>query len=146
MVWGTGYWPTVPGLVESYLYEFYRHMIDGPGGPEKAGQALYDAKFYTHYNYPVDHYAEYWDLVTYNLYGDPSLVREGISQFVYGDCNGDNIIDVGDVVYLINYLYRNDDPPVPEEAGDCNCDGIVDVGDVVYLINYLYRGGEVPGC
>jgi hypothetical protein len=144
-VWGTGYWPTVPGLVESYLYEFYRYMIDGPAGPEKAGQALYDAKFYTHHNYPVAHYCEYWDLVTYNLYGDPSLVREGISQFICGDCNGDEIVDVGDVVYLINYLYKNGSAPDPVEAGDANGDEIVDVGDVVHLINYLYKSGPAPG-
>jgi len=144
-VWGTGYWPTVPGLVESYLYEFYRYMIDGPGGPEKAGQALYDAKFYTHHNYPVAHYCEYWDLVTYNLYGDPSLVREGISQFICGDCNGDEIVDVGDVVYLVNYLYKSGSAPDPVEAGDANGDEIVDVGDVVYLINYLYKSGPAPG-
>jgi len=50
------------------------------------------------------------------------------------------------VVYLINYVYRNGDPPIPIEAGDCNCDGIVELGDVVYLINYLYRGGDPPGC
>ena len=46
----------------------------------------------------------------------------------------------------MNYLYKNDPSPNPEEAGDCNCDGKVDVGDVVYLINYLFRGGPPPGC
>ncbi|MGB2980862.1 MAG: NosD domain-containing protein [Candidatus Zixiibacteriota bacterium] len=63
-----------------------------------------------------------------------------------GDANGDGVIDVGDVVCVVNYLYRGGDPPVPVEAGDANCDGVVDVGDVVYLVNYLYRGGPPPGC
>ena len=66
--------------------------------------------------------------------------------FTLGDVNGDGIIELGDVVYLINYLYRNGDPPNPMEAGDCNCDGIIELGDIVYLINYLYRGGPPPGC
>lgn len=63
-----------------------------------------------------------------------------------GDVNADGVIDVGDVVYLISFLYRGGDPPIPEEAGDANCSGFVTVGDVVYLVNYLFRGGPPPGC
>ena len=62
-----------------------------------------------------------------------------------GDVNADGVIDLGDVVYLINYIYRDGNPPDPLEAGDANCDGMVDLGDVVYLVNYLYRGGPAPG-
>jgi hypothetical protein len=144
IVWGMSDWPTTPGLAESYLYEFYRHMVDGPGGPEKAGEALYDGKFFTHDNYPVDHYAEHWDLVTYNLYGDPSLVREGISQFTRGDCNDDGIVDASDVVFLINYLFQEGPAPDPLEAGDANSDSVVGPADVVYLINYLFKQGPPP--
>jgi hypothetical protein len=63
-----------------------------------------------------------------------------------GDVNADGVIDVGDVVYLISFLYRGGNPPTPMEAGDANSDGMVDVGDIVYLINYLYRGGDPPSC
>ena len=63
-----------------------------------------------------------------------------------GDANGDGVIDVGDVVYLINYLYKNGPAPNPVLIGDANCDGIVDVGDVVYLINYLFKNGPEPCC
>jgi hypothetical protein len=69
----------------------------------------------------------------------PSLRRRG-------DANGDGSIDIGDVVYLINYLYKYGSAPDPVDAGDCNCDGVVEIGDVVYLVNYLYRGGDPPGC
>ncbi len=146
IVWGTSGWPTNPGGGESMCYEFNRYMIDGPGGPEKVGDALYDSKFFCNQNYGFEHYAEYWNMVTYNLYGDPALVREGTSPFARGDCNGDGTIALSDVVYLINYLYRNDEPPHPMEAGDCNCDGVVDLGDVVYLISYLFRDGPPPSC
>jgi hypothetical protein len=63
-----------------------------------------------------------------------------------GDVNRDGTIDVGDVVYLINYLYRQGSSPVPDWVGDTNCDGITDIGDVVFLINYLFRGGLPPEC
>jgi hypothetical protein len=46
---------------------------------EKVGDALYDSKFYCNQNYGWDHYAEYIDMFTFNLFGDPSLVLQGIS-------------------------------------------------------------------
>ena len=63
-----------------------------------------------------------------------------------GDANGDRTIDIGDVVYLINYLYKGAPPPNPLEVGNCNCDGVVDLGDVVFLINYLFKEGPPPDC
>ncbi|NIN01406.1 MAG: hypothetical protein GTO24_25930, partial [candidate division Zixibacteria bacterium] len=103
---------------ELRIYHFNHFLIDGPGGPEKVGNALYDSKFYCDQNYSWDHYSEYWNAFGYNLYGDPSLIREGIFQFVRGDCNGNGAVEAGDIVYLINYLFRNGPSPDPLEAGD----------------------------
>ena len=69
-----------------------------------------------------------------------------IHEYINGDVNADSVINLGDVVYLISYLYKGGPEPSPVEAGDCNCDGIVDVGDIVYLVSYLYKGGPPPGC
>ncbi|MGB7053999.1 MAG: Ig-like domain-containing protein [bacterium] len=66
--------------------------------------------------------------------------------FVGGDVNRDGIVNVGDVVYLVSYLYKGGPPPDPLEAGDANSDGIVNVGDVVYLVSYLYKAGPPPVC
>ncbi len=70
------------------------------------------------------------------------------SAYVPGDANGDELVDLADLVYLINYLYRDGPSPDPPAAGDPNADCIIDVADVVYLINYLYRDGSPPqhGC
>lgn len=65
-------------------------------------------------------------------------------QYIRGDVNHDLVVDVGDVIYLVNYLYANGPEPLPLESGDVNCDGIVNVSDVVYLVNYLFRGGPPP--
>jgi hypothetical protein len=65
---------------------------------------------------------------------------------IRGDVNGDGVVDIGDVVSLVNYLFKNGSGPSPALAGDCNCDGTVDLGDVVYLINYLYKSGPAPAC
>jgi hypothetical protein len=68
------------------------------------------------------------------------------TRVVRGDLNADRIVNVGDVVYMVNYLYRAGDEPCPIESGDVTADGIVNVGDVVFLVNYLYRGGDPPPC
>jgi len=69
-----------------------------------------------------------------------------IQRYISGDCNDDRIIDVGDAIYLINYLYKMDVAPNPLMAGDVTCDGKVDISDVVYLLNYLFKGGTAPVC
>ncbi|UCB52152.1 MAG: dockerin type I repeat-containing protein [Candidatus Zixiibacteriota bacterium] len=63
-----------------------------------------------------------------------------------GDINADGMINVGDVVSLVNYLYRDGDEPCPVEAGDVTCDEKVNVGDIVVLVNYLFRDGDPPPC
>jgi len=67
-------------------------------------------------------------------------------SFMCGDANGDSLIDIADVVFLINYLFRGDSAPFPYVAGDVTCDGLIDVTDVVFLINYLYKEGPTPDC
>jgi hypothetical protein len=61
-----------------------------------------------------------------------------------GDCTGDGVVDISDVVYLINYLFIHGPAPVPLSVGDVTCDGVVDVSDTVYLLNYLFVGGPAP--
>ncbi len=64
--------------------------------------------------------------------------------YICGDTNRDQLIDLGDVLHLINYLYKGGPESLPTEAGDCNRDQNVDLGDVLHLINYLYKGGPPP--
>jgi hypothetical protein len=148
IVYGTLGWPTNPGGGESMCYEFNRHMINGPSGPEKVGDALYNSKLFCNQNYGFNHYAEYWNMVTYNLYGDPALVREGTEPTVLcGDANGDQQTDIADVVHLVNYLFIGG--PAPQcnpitACGDVNLDGEANTADAVYLINYLFINGPEP--
>lgn len=69
-------------------------------------------------------------------------------RYISGDANGDQVVDVGDVVFMINYLFKVGVTPNPLSSGDVNGDCKIDVGDVVYLINYLFKGGPSPdvGC
>jgi len=89
-----------------------------------------------------------FDLVTSNYYTHDITILFNLTntEYIAGDANGDGLIDVGDVVYLINYLYRAGEAPQPLWTADNNCDGLVNLGDLVYLINYLFKAGPPPGC
>ncbi len=63
-----------------------------------------------------------------------------------GDTNGDGIVDLGDAILVLNYLFRNEPAPDPLWTGDANCDGVVEIGDAIYLLNYLFREGDPPCC
>jgi hypothetical protein len=66
----------------------------------------------------------------------------------YGDVNGDWAINLLDITFLINYLYK--DGPAPPDINNGDPDGscTINILDVTHLINYLYKGGAAPveGC
>jgi hypothetical protein len=65
--------------------------------------------------------------------------------FYRGDVNADDVMNITDVVYLINYLFISGPAPNPyADQGDMNADGEVNVSDVVYLINYMFIDGPAP--
>jgi len=66
--------------------------------------------------------------------------------FLRGDCNRDGVIDLGDVLYIVSYLYKGGPAPDPLWTGDCNCDEAIDLGDLLHLVAYLYKGGPAPSC
>ncbi len=63
-----------------------------------------------------------------------------------GDANGDGAKNVGDAVFIIDYIFRGGVAPAPLQAGDLNADNAINVGDCVYCINYVFKGGAEPCC
>ncbi len=61
-----------------------------------------------------------------------------------GDNTGNGEVTIGDVIYLLHWLYKAGPAPEPLCKGDANCDGVGDVGDVVRLLNYLFKYGPAP--
>ncbi len=59
-------------------------------------------------------------------------------------------VDVGDLSYLVNYLFRGGPPPACMEEGNVDATvgpgGPVDVGDVTYLVGWLWNGYYIPPC
>ncbi|MFH1700737.1 MAG: dockerin type I repeat-containing protein [Candidatus Zixiibacteriota bacterium] len=74
------------------------------------------------------------------------LVRnDGGQSYIPGDVNDDDLVNPGDLIYLINYIYMNSSPPpAGNDAANINGDTTIDLADVIYLYNYLFLGGPLP--
>jgi hypothetical protein len=72
--------------------------------------------------------------------------RLACSDMLCGDANDDKAIDILDIVYLINYKYKNGPDPINMGMADVDSDGLVNILDIVYLINFKYKGGPEPNC
>lgn len=62
------------------------------------------------------------------------------------DPNGDFLVNVDDVAYLIDYYFYSGNSPVSLIASDLNCDGSVNIADITYLAAYLNGTGAPPCC
>jgi len=70
------------------------------------------------------------------------LHQEG---FYRGDINKDGWLTVGDVVYMINYLFKGGPAPKEfESQADVNCDDVASVSDVVLMMGFLFKFGSAP--
>jgi len=71
-----------------------------------------------------------------------------IVPFVCGDVSHEDKGDINilDIIYLINNIYKDGPAIEPTECGDVNSDYTISILDVVYLINFLYKEGPDPVC
>jgi hypothetical protein len=67
-----------------------------------------------------------------------------VCDFICGDANGDDDPNVGDAVFLINYVFKGGPGPDPVCAGDCNGDDQTHIADAVFMINFVFKGGPAP--
>jgi hypothetical protein len=62
-----------------------------------------------------------------------------------GDVNNDGVVNVGDAIYILNYLFKSGPTPIPSLCvGDVNNDDAVNVGDAIYILNWLFKSGPAP--
>lgn len=70
--------------------------------------------------------------------------RRAVTYFKCGDANGDQAVNIGDVVYILNCIFRGGPCPDLNIRGEVNCDNILNIADVVYLINHVFKSGFAP--
>lgn len=56
-------------------------------------------------------------------------------------------VDVADLTYMVNFLFKGGPVPPCEAEGDVDGSGSINVADLTYLVNYLFKSGpEPPPC
>ena len=72
-------------------------------------------------------------------------IRCGLG-FLCADANGDLLVNVDDVEFLLNFYFYGGATPFPYLASDLNCDGSVNIADITYLAAYINGTGAPPCC
>jgi len=132
-----------PGCMDWYIEEDipWLNFIDESGTAPSWPRVVVDVGSYT--------YGTYVD--SFYIYA-PGALNSPVTQVIamdvwryHGDANWDLVVNLGDCVHMINYLFKNGPDIVPEYlVGDCNCNKTVDLGDCVHIVNYLFKGGDAP--
>ena len=66
------------------------------------------------------------------------------NPYLSGDCNGDTIVNIADIVWSLSELFGGGPSANCEIACDSNGDGIHDAADPVYTANYTFLSGPAP--
>jgi len=61
-----------------------------------------------------------------------------------GDADFNGVINIGDAVYILNYLFKGGDPSHCPQQSDANNDERVDISDAVIILKFLFQGSGQP--
>ncbi len=69
-------------------------------------------------------------------------------SYLCGDMDHTGILNIADLVWAVNYIFKGGPPPVTEEAGNVDCEPGIFVSDLSYMVNYIFKSGAAPceGC
>lgn len=97
------------------------------------------------YNTTTQNYTiagSFTDAVTFTEVGELSFIGHTL-----GDVNGDQTLNLLDILLLLGHIYSGGDAPIAGIAtGDTDCSGEMNLLDVLVLISTIYQGGDKPNC
>jgi PKD repeat protein len=84
-------------------------------------------------------------ITTTDLFPSDSLVAYStrIGPHIKGDVNQNGFVTSGDVIDLVNYVFKSGAVPDPD-LGNVDGNLVVDAGDIIYLVNFLFKSGPPP--
>ncbi len=74
--------------------------------------------------------------------GETGAVKVGINK--RGDANGSGTINLADIIYVVNFVFKGGPAPNPTCLGDANNNNTVNLQDIVFLVNFIFKGGPAP--
>lgn len=153
--------------IRSGIHEFNFSDESGNSIGINYGDPIIDTSYYNclEWDMDIDTFCLEWEEVPYppadsmhvdtilNPYLDTSIVSiQG--GFVYlipdcdlmGDPNCSGDLNLLDITFLIDYLYRNSTVSSCIIQGDVNCDCVINLLDIICLISHLYKNGVCSPC
>ncbi len=114
---------------------------------------VYDGIPFEEYTLPVPlaFSNEYWWVVEAVDNTGRSTFSDNIGHFKtwrLGDVNNDWRFDILDIIFTIDYKFKNGAAPNPIYTGDVNADCLVNILDIIYMIDAKFKTGPDPlvGC
>jgi len=84
--------------------------------------------------------------LTDTLEVDITVLHDGCCVGIRGNVDNDpeDAIDIGDLVWLVDFMFTEGPPPACLTEADMDASGELDISDLVYLIDYMFNGGALP--
>jgi len=101
-------------------------ILDGTVGQTASGEAVFTG---------LNLNSGFWQ----KFLGDPCCILPG-------DAGDDGLLNILDVTYLINYLYKSGPTPPCMPQADADGSGSINLLDITRIIGYLYKSGAPPVC
>ncbi len=79
----------------------------------------------------------------YEIYEENLPEETQEEPVMYGDANGDNIVNLKDAVLIRRYIAGGWEAEIDEKAADVNHDGVINLKDVVLIRRYIVGGWDV---
>ncbi len=157
---------TSGSIIFDMLPQFYWRIVTEPDPFDNVTQTLYlavDSNFQfvqTISDIPFNYYdlsdnlwfgtRYWWKVKAEDANGNATYSSNTLSfrTWKLGDANGDWVVNILDVTFLISALYKGGSQPLPSYVGDANGNCVTNILDATYLIAYLYKSGTSPrvGC
>ncbi len=71
---------------------------------------------------------------------------DNCTGFICGDLDGDQIVNILDILFYIQYKFKSGAEPSVLGAADVNHDLSLNIIDIVYLIDFKFMDGPAPDC
>ncbi len=136
-----------PGCMEWQMTENIPWLISGI---DSSGCKIYPWYVSVHCDATGLSFGRYTDNITITApgaTGSPVVIPTVLDVWkYYGDVDWNGIINILDIVYLIEYLFKDRAEPLPFKLiGDTDCNFHVNLLDVIEIIDYKFKNGP-PLC